>query len=174
MRVSSSQLGTVLPKNWPRRVRSALVHAISMSNVVFAVTRSHAENHFNARVRLQAENDRLSREVALLVEELRIKDTRMLRIPPQRRPHYPPVERLAILELRASRAWSLAETADTCLQNDGASASFVDAAAPGAGRGFWYLVRPLSCNQAGTYDSPGRSQGGVRDEEIKGSGVACP
>jgi hypothetical protein len=32
-------------------------------------------------------------------------------IPAQRRPHYPPVERLAILDLRAARAWSLAETA---------------------------------------------------------------
>jgi putative transposase len=41
---SSSHLGTALPKNWPRRARSALVHAISMSNVVFTVTRSHAEN----------------------------------------------------------------------------------------------------------------------------------
>ena len=35
----------------------------------------------------------------------------MLRIPPQRRPHYPPIERLAILELRAARAWSLVQTA---------------------------------------------------------------
>ena len=107
---SSRRLG-LLPKGWPRRVRLAVVNAISMSNVVFAVTRSHAENHFNARVRIQAENDRLRREVALLAEELRIKDARMERIPPQRRPHYPPVERLAILELRAARGWSLAQTA---------------------------------------------------------------
>ena len=35
----------------------------------------------------------------------------MLRIPAQRRPHYPPTERLAILELRAARAWSMAQTA---------------------------------------------------------------
>src|SRR5262249_3941262 len=44
-------------------------------------------------------------------EELRIKDSRMVRIPPQRRPRYPPVERLAIVELRAARGWSLAQTA---------------------------------------------------------------
>src|SRR6059036_3076300 len=42
---------------------------------------------------------------------MRIKDVRMEQIPPQRRPHYPPVERLAILELRAARSWSLAQTA---------------------------------------------------------------
>jgi len=108
---SAKHLGVLLPKGWARHVRSAVVHAISMSNVVFTVTRGHAENHFNARVRIQAENDRLRREVSLLNEELRIKDARMERIPPQRRPHYPPMERLAILELRAARGWSLAQTA---------------------------------------------------------------
>jgi len=108
---SPRRVDALLPKAWPRLVRSAVVHAISMSNVVFTVTRSHAENHFNARVRIQAENDRLRREVALLNEELRIKDARMDRMPPQRRPHYPPMERLAILELRAARGWSLAQTA---------------------------------------------------------------
>jgi len=106
-----TRVGTLLHKGWPRHVRSAVVHAISMSNVVFTVTRGHAENHFNARVRIQAQNDRLRREVSLLREELRIKDSRMERIEPQRRPHYPPVERLAILELRAARGWSLAQTA---------------------------------------------------------------
>ena len=50
---SAKHLGTLLPKGWPRQVRSAVVHAISMSNVVFTVTRSHAENHFNARVRIR-------------------------------------------------------------------------------------------------------------------------
>jgi len=106
-----TRVGALLPKGWSRHGRSAVVHAISMSNVVFTVTRSHGENHFNARVRIQAENDRLRREVALLTEELRIKDSRMERIPPQRRPHHPPIERLAILELRAARGWSLTQTA---------------------------------------------------------------
>src|SRR5438128_8822559 len=42
---------------------------------------------------------------------MRIKDARMEHIPAGQRPHYPPVERLAILELRAARGWSLAQTA---------------------------------------------------------------
>jgi transposase InsO family protein len=42
---------------------------------------------------------------------MRIKDARMERIPPAQRPHYLPTERLAILELRAARGWSLAQTA---------------------------------------------------------------
>jgi transposase InsO family protein len=50
-------------------------------------------------------------EIALLEEELRIKDTRMAKIDPHRRPYYRPIERMAILELKAARGWSQAETA---------------------------------------------------------------
>ena len=110
MSPSSSQ-AIALPKGWPRYVRSAVVHALSTANVAFNVARSQAENHFNARVRLQAQLDQQDREIALLREEIRIKDARMERVPAQRRPHYPPIERLAILELRAARGWSLAQTA---------------------------------------------------------------
>ena len=39
----------------------------------------------------------------------------MAHIQAQSRPHYPPTERLAILELRAARAWSLAQTASRLL-----------------------------------------------------------
>jgi transposase len=53
----------------------------------------------------------LESEVAKLREELRIKDARMQRIDPQRRPQYTTVERMAILELRAMRGWNKAETA---------------------------------------------------------------
>src|SRR5438034_5825670 len=35
----------------------------------------------------------------------------MQHIEAQKRPHYPPTERLAILQLRAARNWSLAQTA---------------------------------------------------------------
>ena len=101
-----------LPKSWSRRVRSAVLHAISLAR--FAVTHScaHAAGSRKTRFRQQAEIDRLRQEVALLIEELRIKDARMARIPPPRRPHYPPVERLAILELRAARGWTAATTAE--------------------------------------------------------------
>ncbi len=100
-----------LPRGWSRRVRSAVIHAISLANFSLTSTRSWAANSWNARIRLKSENERLRQELALLQEEMRIKDARMLRIPAQRRPHYPPVERLAILELRAARTWSLAQTA---------------------------------------------------------------
>src|SRR5262249_9139482 len=46
-----------------------------------------------------------------LREEIRIKNERLARIPASQRPHYRPTERLAILELRALRGWSMAQTA---------------------------------------------------------------
>ena len=55
----------------------------------------------------------MEEELALRSEEIRIKDARMERIAPHRRPHYPPTERMAILELRAARGWSLEQTART-------------------------------------------------------------
>ena len=66
-------------------------------------------------MRLAAENDRLKQENQLLREEIRIKDARMAKIDPHRRPYYPPTERMAILELKAARGWSLAQTAKAFL-----------------------------------------------------------
>ena len=63
-------------------------------------------------MRLKAENDRFEAEVALLKEEIRIKDARMARLDSRKRPQYPPIERMAILELRAARSWSKQKTAD--------------------------------------------------------------
>jgi len=100
-----------LPKSWSRRVRSAVLHAISLAR--FAVThgRAHAAGSRKARFRQQAGIDRLRQEVAHLIKELRIKDARMARIPAPRRPHDPPVDRLPILELRAARGWTASTTA---------------------------------------------------------------
>jgi putative transposase len=46
---------------------------------------------------------------------IRIKDARMKRVEAQKRPHYGPTERMAILELRAARTWSTQQTAETFL-----------------------------------------------------------
>jgi len=77
--------------------------------------RGWAANSINTRVRLTADNDQLNQEVQLLREELRIKDTRFARIDSRRRPFYSPTQRMAILELKAARGWSLAQTAKAFL-----------------------------------------------------------
>jgi putative transposase len=114
-----------LPRGWPRRVRSAMLHVISLGQYAMAFTRSCAVDGRIARVRLQAENDRLRQEVTLLTEEIRIKDARMKRVDPQKRPHYVPIERMAILELRAARAWSVQQTVETFLVTAATIASWM-------------------------------------------------
>ncbi len=100
-----------LPKGWRRHVRSDMLHVISLAQYATAYTHGWAANSVNTRIRLKAELERANQEITLLHEETRIKDARMVRINPHRRPHYPPTERLAILELKAARGWSIEQTA---------------------------------------------------------------
>jgi len=104
-----------LPKGWHCHVRSAVLHAISLAHYAIVHARAWAADSIIARVRLAAENDRLHEECALLREEIRIKDARIAQVAPQRRPHYDLRERMAILELRAARGWTLKQTAGTFL-----------------------------------------------------------
>jgi len=101
-----------LPRGWKRRVRSSVLHILALSHYTFTVLLARAANSKNRQVRLQAQIDRRDNEIVLLQEQLRIKDARMERVPPHRRPHYEPLERMAILELRASRGWSARQAAD--------------------------------------------------------------
>jgi len=104
-----------LPSNWPDSVRSAVIYVISLTHYAITCARGWAANSINARIRLAAENGRLSHESQLLRQEFRIKDARMAKIDPHRRPYYPPTERMAIFEIKAARAWSLAQTAKAFL-----------------------------------------------------------
>jgi len=82
-----------------------------MAHYALVHVRAFGENSPLALVRRAAEIERLEGEVALLREELRIKDVRLGRIAPAKRPRYPPGERMAILQLRAARAWSAEQAA---------------------------------------------------------------
>ena len=108
---SSSSIS--LPRNWSEHVRSAVLQAISLAHYAVTYARGWAANSLNARVRLQAKLSTALDEIAKLREELRIKDVRMTRIEPHKRPHYPAVERMATLELKAARGWSVAQAART-------------------------------------------------------------
>jgi transcriptional regulator with XRE-family HTH domain len=99
------------PRNWPASVKSTVLHAISLAQYSLAYVHGWAADSRNARIGLKAKLDRANREIALLREEMRIKDARMKHLSPHERPHYPPVERMSILELKAARNWSLAQTA---------------------------------------------------------------
>jgi len=116
---------TPLPRGWPQHVRLALLHVIASAQYAVAYTRGWAVDSPIRRLRLKAENARLRQEVALLTEEIRIKDARVKRGEPQRRPHYLPIERMAILELRMARAWSALQTAETFLVTEATIASWM-------------------------------------------------
>jgi transposase InsO family protein len=104
-----------LPRSWSRHVKSAALHAISLAHYAIVRARGRAAGSAGSQERFWAENERLSNECALLREEIRIKDLRMAQIPPHKRPRYRPEERMAILELRAARGWSIKQTADAFL-----------------------------------------------------------
>jgi len=106
------RFSVLLPAAWPKRVRSAVIHTMSLAAAALTATRGWAASHVSSRVQLRAANERLEQELALVNEELRLKDARMQRVPGHERPHYAPVERLAILQLRALRGWSVGQAAE--------------------------------------------------------------
>ena len=104
---AKGQASTIpLPSGWNDTLRSAVLHVVSLAQFVAAHARGWAANSPNAWIRLKAENDRLRQELQLLREQIRITNARWEQVPASRRPHYLPVERMAILELKAARHWS--------------------------------------------------------------------
>ena len=95
-----------LPAGWTLLVKSAVLHAVSLASTALTLASSRASASRVQRHRLQAELDRATTEIALLGEELDIKDARWNRLPPRRRPFYTPVQRMRILQLKAARCWS--------------------------------------------------------------------
>ena len=63
-----------LPKGWKKHVHSAVLHVLSLAQYAAVYTRGWAADSVNKRVRLKAEVDQLTQEIALLREEIRIKD----------------------------------------------------------------------------------------------------
>ncbi len=96
-----------LPRQWPGHVKSGILHAISLASVVLSFARGRVTGHR----RLQAQLEQATTEIALLREELYIKDSRWERARSKRRPHYTPVQRMRILQLRAARGWTMEKTA---------------------------------------------------------------
>jgi hypothetical protein len=91
-----------LPRNWPRSVKSAMMHVISLAQYATMYTRSWAANSVNPRLRRKADLDERDQEIARLREHVRILLARIGRIPAHQRPQYLPTDRLAILQLKAA------------------------------------------------------------------------
>ncbi len=98
-----------LPKGWSNHVQLAVLHVVALARTAITAVRGSVAQTGSSLERLRAELDAALEENALLREELRLKDLRMSRVRSRRRPHFRPVERLAILALRAARGWSKRE-----------------------------------------------------------------
>ena len=100
-----------LPKQWPKFARAAVLHVVSLASTAMTLARARLLEKVGEASVQEDDLAALQDEISLLQEEIRIKDDRMARLVPCRRPHYQPMSRMAILELRARRGWSMGETA---------------------------------------------------------------
>ncbi len=114
-----------LPKGWCDGVKNAVIHTIALAHYAITYARGWAVNSPLQRVRLAAQLEQAQNEIVLLREEVRIKDARMMRIPAHERPHYASMERMAILELKAARNLSTAQTARMFLVSEATIASWM-------------------------------------------------
>ena len=92
-------------------VKTALLHAISLATTAVTCARNSAAHGRSKTRQLRAEFDRANSEIALIREELDLKDSRWGRLSTRRRPHYSAVQRLRILQLKAARGWSCEQAA---------------------------------------------------------------
>ncbi|UCF69279.1 MAG: transposase [Acidobacteriota bacterium] len=104
-----------LPQGWTRHARTAILHAVSLASLAFTLARSRVDASRSERRRHQGDLDLAATEIALLKEELSIKDARWSRLRSRRRPHYTPVQRMRILQLKAARRWSCEQAARSFL-----------------------------------------------------------
>ena len=78
-----------LPRGWPEHARSAILHVIALAHAAIIGARGRTSRSEDSRDHLRGKLDNARAEIALLTEELRIKDARMAHLEPRRRPHYP-------------------------------------------------------------------------------------
>ena len=67
-----------LPRAWPLRIKSAMIHAIALAQYVIVYTRSWAVDSTNPRLRIKGELDQTHQEIAMLGEQMRIQNVRTL------------------------------------------------------------------------------------------------
>ena len=112
------------PRGWKKRVKRVLLNVISLGRVCTSVLEAEDAASSDSAVRGSAEVEPLRREIRLLDEELALNSARLSRVPARRRPHFSPTERMRILELKAARGWSTAQTANQFLVTEATISSW--------------------------------------------------
>ena len=67
---------SALPRGWTKQLKTAFLHGVSLAASAMTVARARAATSRTPTLRLQAELDRAENEIALLREELDLKDAR--------------------------------------------------------------------------------------------------
>jgi transposase-like protein len=112
--------------------------------MALAVGRGRAAGTRGKTHRLQAELERANSEIALLREELEIKDDRWSRVPSRRRPRHSPIQRMRILQLKAARGWSYEQAARALLVDEETVRSWIRRLDEGGERGLLQISRPVN------------------------------
>jgi transposase-like protein len=133
-----------LPRGWSKHIKSSLVHAIALAATALTEAWSRAAAGRSKDTKLDAELDRANTEIAMLREELAIKDARWSRLPSRRRPYYSPVERLRILQLKAARGWSRQQAAHAFLINEQTLRSWLIRVDEQGGRALIQIADPVN------------------------------
>ena len=104
-----------LPKAWKQSIKSAVICTLSLAFKTITLTLGHLSDSDHLPVRMTAQLKRLKMDNAQLKEIIEIKDARMIRLDPKRRPYYSPTERMRILELKSITGMSNKQAAETFL-----------------------------------------------------------
>ena len=78
------------------------------------------------------------------------------------------------LRTLAATGGDFSVSTDSCVGNDIATTESSDTSSPGAGEGFWYLVRAENCGGFGSFESGAPGQVTPRDPGIASSASHCP
>jgi len=105
---SPERLSLPLPRRWHPLTLRALAAAVGLERLALAQVRADLEHSPDPRARLTAELDAARQHAEILAEQCRLLRARLARVPPARRPHYDPRERMDLLALRARAGWSAA------------------------------------------------------------------
>ena len=101
-----------IPEDWPALVRKAVLHAVSLARLSMTALHSGIHSGDSWDLRMASEIEQRDNEISMLREQMRIERSRLAKIPPKNRPHFPRHERLAILALKAARRWNHMQAAE--------------------------------------------------------------
>jgi transposase InsO family protein len=96
-----------LPRRWPKRAKSGLLHALGVARWILATLRGEA----SSKERKPLDLEDVQAHVNVLVCENKLLRGRLASIPAARRPHYQAEARMEIVQLRAAQGWTLEQTA---------------------------------------------------------------